>query len=187
MHRFEAKTLSDVRWLGSGNRNVRLVVIRPLSYRPRKGARLLYRDPVYWLCTDPELALGQLLQFFLWRWEIELNFRDEKTVLEVGEAQVRTQAAVETVPCFVVAAYAFLLLAATEIGQVRIGLPLPKWRRMASGERDSTPRLIGALRSQLWGRALGVNLTHFVKNTEGMTNDDKIANALPSAVCYAFR
>jgi hypothetical protein len=61
---------------------------------------------------------------------VGLNFRDEKTVT----------------------AYAFLLLAATEIGQGRIGLPLPKWRRMASGKRDSTPRLIGALRSQLWGR-----------------------------------
>ena len=82
VHRFEAKTLSDVRWLGSGNRNVRLVVIRPLSYRPRKGARLLYRDPVYLLCTDPELALGQLLQSFLWRWDIELNFRDEKRCWE---------------------------------------------------------------------------------------------------------
>ena len=43
---------------------------------------------------------------------VDLNFRDEKTVLGVGDAQVRTQAAVETVPCFVVAAYAFLLLAA---------------------------------------------------------------------------
>ena len=85
---------------------------------------------------------------------VGLNFRDEKTVLGAVEAQVRTQAAVETVPCFVVAAYAFLLLAATEIGQGRIGLPLPKWRRMRLGERDSTPWLIGALRSQLWGRAI---------------------------------
>lgn len=187
IHRFEVKTLAPIRWSGSGERNVRLVVIRPLAYRPRKGARLLYRDPVYLVCTDPDLPLGQLLQSFLWRWEIELNFRDEKTVLGMGEAQVRTKVAVETVPCFVVAAYAFLLLAATEIGQGRIGLPLPKWRKMASGERESTPRLIGALRSQLWGRALGVNLTHFVKNTEGKTTDDQIANALPSAVCYAFR
>ena len=187
VHRFEVKTLAPVRWLGSGDRDVRLVVIRPLAYRPRKGAPLLYRDPVYLVCTDPDLPLGQLLQSFLWRWEIETNFRDEKTVLGMGEAQVRTQAAVEAVPCFVVAAYAFLLLAAADVGQGQIGLPLPKWRRMGLGERDSTPRLIGALRSQLWGRALGVNLTHFVTNTEGKTNAGKIDDALPSAVCYAFR
>jgi hypothetical protein len=187
VHRFEVKTLSPLRWLGSGDRDVRLVVIRPLAYRPRKGAPLLYRDPVYLVCTDPDLPLGQLLQSFLWRWEIELNFRDEKTVLGVGEAQVRTKAAVESVPCFVVAAYAFLLLAASEIGRGRIGLPLPKWRRMAPGERDSTPRLIGALRYQLWGRALGVNSTHFVRGEEGKTNTGNIGDALPSAVCYAFR
>lgn len=114
-------------------------------------------------------------------------FRDEKTVLGVGEAQVRTPTAVETVPCFVVAAYAFLLLAAAQTGAARLGLPPPKGRRRASGERDSTPRLIGTLRSQLWGKALGVNLTHFVTNTEGKATDDKIVNALPSAVCYAFR
>lgn len=187
IHRFEVKTLSPVRWAGSGEKNVRLVVIRPLAYRPRRRARLLYRDPVYLLCTDPDLPLGQLLQSFLWRWEIEVNFRDEKTVLGVGEAQVRTKSAVETVPCLIVAAYAFLLLAYAEVGQGRIGLPVPKWRRMAPEERDSTPRLIGALRSQLWGRALGVNLSHFVNSTEGKMNAGKIGDALPSAVCYAFR
>jgi hypothetical protein len=187
IRRFEVKTLSPVRWAGSGRKNVRLVVIRPLAYRPRKRGRLLYRDPVYLLCTDPDLPLGQLLQSFLWRWEIELNFRDEKTVLGVGEAQVRTKAAVETVPCLIVAAYAFLLLAYADVGQGQIRLPVPKWRRMAPGERDSTPRLIGALRSQLWGRALGVNLNHFVNSREGKTNADKIGDALPSAVCYAFR
>jgi hypothetical protein len=187
VHRFDVKTLSPVRWQGAGDRDVRLVAIRPLAYRPRKGASLRYRDPVYLVCTDPDLPLGQLLQSFLWRWEIELNFRDEKTVLGMGEAQVRTPAAVETVPCFVVAAYAFLLLAAAQTGAGQIGLPPPKWRRMAPGERDSTPRLIGALRSQLWGKALGVNLTHFDKHQEGKTTDDNIANVLPSAVCYAFR
>jgi hypothetical protein len=36
--------------------------------------------------TDLDLPLGQLLQSFLWRWEIELNFRNEKTVLGVGKS-----------------------------------------------------------------------------------------------------
>ena len=116
-----------------------------------------------------------------------MNFRDEKTMLGVGEAKVRTRTTVETVPCFIVAAYTFLLLAYAEIGQGRIGLPAPKWRRMAPGERNSTPRLIGALRSQLWGNALGVNLSHFVNSREGKANAGKIGDALPPAVCYAFR
>ncbi|MDR2051685.1 MAG: hypothetical protein LBQ63_07950, partial [Deltaproteobacteria bacterium] len=38
-----------------------------------------YRNPAYLLCTDPDLPVERLLQAYLWRWEIELNFRDEKT------------------------------------------------------------------------------------------------------------
>lgn len=182
---FEIKTLPAVRWAGSGDRNMRLVIIRPLAYRPRKGAPLLYRNPVYLLCTDPELPLGKLLQAYLWRWEIELNFRDEKTVLGMGEAQVRTPSAVETVPVFVAAAYTYLLLAGTE--SKKASLPLPKWRRTESGDRTSTARLIGNLRAQLWGKGMGVNISHFVNATEGKTNGIIIADALPSAVCYAFR
>jgi hypothetical protein len=182
---FEVKTCSPVRWRGSGKCDVRIVVIRPLAYRPRKGARLLYRHPVYLVCSEPELPLQRLLQAFVWRWEIEVNFRDEKTVLGVGEAQVRTPAAVQAVTRFVVAAYAFLLLAAAQTG--RIALPLPKWRTDQSRQRDSTPRLLGALRHQLWGKALGVNLTHVAYIKEGKTTDDQIAPALPSAVLYAFR
>ncbi len=185
LQRFEVKTCSPVRWRGSAKRDVRIVVIRPLAYRPRKGARLLYRNPVYLVCSEPELPLPRLLQAYLWRWEIEVNFRDEKTVLGVGEAQVRTPAAVQAVTRFIVAAYAFLLLAAAQTG--RIALPPPKWRPAQPPQRDSTPRLLGALRHQLWAKALGVNLTPVAYNKEGKSTNVEIASALPSAVLYAFR
>jgi hypothetical protein len=185
LQRFEIKTLWPVRWRGAGNTDVRVVAIRPPAYRPRKGARLLYRDPVYLVCSDPGLPVEKLLQAYVWRWEIEVNFRDEKTVLGVGEAQVRTGAAVQAVSAFVVAAYAYLLLASAQSG--RITLPLPKWRNGGLVERDSTPRLVSALRTALWGRALGVNLTPVVKHKEGKATRHQIADALPSAVCYAFR
>lgn len=185
LHSFEVKTVAPVRWSGTGGRDVRLVVISPLAYRPRKGAKLLYRDPAYLICTDPQLPLGQLLQAYLWRWEVELNFRDEKTLLGVGEAQVRTQPAVETVPALIVAAYAFLLLAGTANGYSS-ALPLPKWRT-PKPPRDSTAHLIGVLRSQLWGRAMGLNISHFVPRSLPITNTTLFKNTLPSAVCYAFK
>jgi hypothetical protein len=50
----------------TGAQDARLVVIRPLAYRPRKGSRLLYRNPVYLLSTDPELPIDRLLQSCLW-------------------------------------------------------------------------------------------------------------------------
>ena len=177
--------LDKLLYLGTGNRDVRLVVIAPLAYRPRQGAKLLYREPAYLLCTDPELPLSQLLQAYLWRWEVELNFRDEKTLLGVGEAQVRTPAAVESVPTLIVAAYAYLLLA----GTVSDGAPLPapRWRTCLTVRRDSTAHMIGILRSQLWGKAMGLNLSHFVPPRRRTTNTLLFQNSLPSAVCYAFK
>ena len=186
-HSFEVKTVAPVRWLGTGAADVRVVVIRPLAYRPRKGAHLLYRNPVYLLCTDPYLPLDRLLQSYLWRWEVELNFRDEKTVMGVGEAQVRTKEAVEAVPKFVVAAYALLLLAGTEDGKRESVLPKPKWRTTDPPARLSTASMIGMFRSQLWGKAMGVNLTHFVDRSAAGTKPVLIEKSLSSAVCYAFR
>ena len=154
-HEFQIKTVSAVRWLGTGSRDARLLIIRPLAYRPQKGSRLLYRQPGYLMCTDPQLPLDQLLQAYLWRWEVEVNFREEKTLLGVGEAQVRTPAAVETVPTLITVAYSFLLLAGHKAQGPSSALPMPKWRKHQGGERCSTPRLLGLLRSQLWGKAMG--------------------------------
>jgi hypothetical protein len=116
LHSFDVKVMPCVRWAGTGERTVQAVIVRPLAYRPRKGARLLYRNPGYLICTDPDMPLDKLLQSYLWRWEAEVNFRDEKTVLGVGEAQVRTRASVEAVPALIVASYAFLLLAGIRSG-----------------------------------------------------------------------
>ena len=186
-HVFEVKTIAPIRWIGTGEIDARLVVIRPLAYRPRKGGRLLYRHPVYLLCTDPELPLEKLLQSYLWRWEIELNFRDEKTVIGVGEAQVHSRNAVESVPSFIVAAYAFLLLAASGDNTGLSELPQPKWQKHAAVDRDSTARMLGMMRSQLWAKAMGINLHHFVNRKDADTKPLFFENSLPDAVCYAFR
>lgn len=186
-HEFSVKTVAPVRWLGTGAADARLVVVRPLAYRPGKGRRLLYRNPVYLLCTDPGLPLDRLLQAYLWRWEVELNFRDEKTVMGTGEAQVRTRSAVETVPAFIVAAYAFLLLAGTEKTKEVPMLPQPKWRTVDPLSRQTTAAMIGMFRSQLWGQAMGVNLMAFAKRKTAETKPVLFHNSLPSAACYAFR
>ena len=186
-HTFEIKTVAPVRWKAAGARDLRLVVVRPLAYRPRIGGRLLYRDPSYLLCTDPELPLERLLQSYLWRWEVELNFRDEKTILGVGEAQVRTPEAVRTVPAFLVAAYAFLLLAGTVDKQAPNVLPLTKWRVHDPPARQTTAQLINRFRSELWGKAMGVNLGHFVDMTRLRTKPVFFEKSLHSAVCYAIK
>ncbi len=186
-HPFEIKTVAPVRWLGTGVADARVVVVRPLAYRLSKGTRLLYRNPAYLLCTDPDLPLERLLQAYLWRWEVELNFRDEKTVMGAGEAQVRTKAAVQAVPAFVVAAYAFMLLAGTERDGREAALPRPKWHTTGPAARLTTAAMIGMFRSQLWGKAMGVNLRDFADRKATNTKPVLFEKALPSAVCYAFR
>ena len=186
-HTFEIKTISAARWAGTGDRTVRVVIVRPLAYRPRKGAKLLYRNPAYLICTDPNLPLEQLLQAYLWRWEVEVNFRDQKTLFGVGEAQVRNHKAVEAVPALITAAYAMLLLAGSGIVAPANTLPRPKWQRRNAGKRCSTQQLIGLFRTQLWGKALGVNLQHFANADSVDAKSDFFQNSLQSAVCYAAK
>jgi len=137
VHRFRVKTLSPLRWRpAGGQRNLRLVVIAPLAYRPRPGSKLLYRQPAYLIVSDPHLSLQSIVRHYVRRWEIEVNFRDEKTLLGVGEAQVRHPRSVAEVPRMIVAAYSWLLLAARRAGEAEASaaaLP-PLCRRFAAAE-----------------------------------------------------
>lgn len=184
-HNCRVKVVTNLRWVPAGARPLRLIIIAPLAYRPRKGGRLLYRDPAFLVCTDLELDLAEVVQFYFWRWDIEVNFREEKTLLGVGEAQVRNPRSCESLPAFQVAAYSLLLLAAARAGTVDL-LPPPKWRARHKPERTSTSVLIRTLRSEVWGRGLG--LAHFSGFCSAETveqNPEKLAAALPSAVLYA--
>jgi hypothetical protein len=89
-------------------------VIEPVHYRHSKTSKPERREPAFLICTDPKLALSELLQIYLWRWDIEVKFRDEKTILGVGQAQVQTEVSNQNAPALAVAAYALLLLLATK-------------------------------------------------------------------------
>jgi hypothetical protein len=158
MHTFRVKTLAPVLWPKAGaTRPLRLVVVAPVGYRLRKGSKLLYRQPAYLVCTAPELPLPQLLQYYLWRWDIEVNHRDEKQIIGVGEAQVRSPRSVERQPALAVASYAMLLLAAARVygtATPRGRLPLPKWQKKSAEQRLSAQELVRQLRSEVWSYAL---------------------------------
>jgi len=189
-HDFRFKTLSPLRWRATGDaHDLRLVVIAPLGYRIRKGAPIAFRKPAYLICTDPDLPLDRLIQSYIWRWDIEVNFRDEKTLLGVGQAQVRTPSSVEGVPQLIVAAYATLLLAAKRafaIANDKLSLPKPKWRAKRKKPRTTTSDLIQQMRAEMWGKALGIdNFSDFATQPKHDTKYDKIKPDLASAVLYA--
>lgn len=190
LHKFEIKTISPLLWRTAGeNLQLRLIVIKPLTYRLRKGSKLLYRQPAYLICTDPSLSLEQILQAYVWRWDIEVNFRDEKQLIGVGEAQVHSPASVENAPAWAVAAYSMLLLAAHQAfgyeGLPEV-LPPPKWRKSAPKPRASTHDLINLLRAALWGNALDQdNFSGFTTTTPHNWKPQKLTLPLASAVLYA--
>ena len=188
-HHFRLKVLPNVRWRASSKKILQLVVIAPLGYRLRKASRLLYRQPAYLLCTDPTLCAKEILQAYIWRWDIEVNFRDEKTLLKAADAQVRHPASVQNAPALTVAAYALLLTAATNAFDTHCPDPLltaPKWRNASLKPRPSTQDFIQRLRYELWGQAIRQsNFSDFSSCPSPGNNCQKLAPSLRNALFYA--
>lgn len=185
-HQFRIKTLAPLRWRPAGPAHtLRLLVIAPLGYRLTQHGPLLYRQPAYLICTDPDLPLADILQAYVWRWDIEVNFRDEKTLLGVGQAQVRHPRSVETVPALAVAAYAMLLTSAIQAfgpaGHPHT-IPAPKWRPYTP-RRASTQSLIQHLRHEVWAHAL--RFSGFVTDSPPDTKPQKCYPSLAGALFYS--
>jgi hypothetical protein len=188
-HPLRFKRRQNMMWRTTGAGQIlQLIVIAPLAYRLRKGSKLLYRQPAFLICTDPELAPRQIIEAYFQRWDIEVNFRDEKTLLGVGQAQVRNAVSVESAPAFAVAAYGMLLVS----GQLAFAnsvdglLPQPKWAASSKGPRTSTQQLIHQLRAEVCGRGLGIeSFSGFASKLPPDSKPEKCSFPLASAVCYA--
>lgn len=145
------KEVAGVLWQGGARRRpLRLIVVAPTPYRKAKGRKLYYRDPAYLLSSDLVSSPKQLLQIYFDRWQIEVNHREEKDSLGVGQAQLWNATSVPKQPALAVAAYSALLLASLlafgpERGQAYAALP--KWRRQA--KRPSCLDLITLLRHEI--------------------------------------
>jgi DDE superfamily endonuclease len=131
-------------------RPLRLILIQAAGYRLRQGSKLLYREPAFLITTDLTTPATELIAAYLARWEVEVNFRDEKTLLGVGQAQVRHPNSVERAPALLVAAYAMLLWTNIQVfgdRRTRAFENLPAWRNTEPA-RPSTRDLIRLLQHQ---------------------------------------
>ena len=147
---------------------------------------MLYRQPAYLLCTDCNLDINQLLQAYIWRWEIEVNFRDEKTLLGCGQAQVRKEIAVRKIPTFVVAIYSLMLLADHKArnNNNQIQLPRAYWYKPKMGQRHTAGDILNNLRSQLWASNVQINFSHFVNLQNTSRSRKNTVNPTLSAAFY---
>ena len=145
------KEVRGVLWRrGAGIKRLRLLVIAPQPYKVSPHARTYYRKPSYLLTTDNSACARLLMQAYFDRWQIEVNHREEKDILGVGQAQVWSPRSVPRQPAFAVASYSLLLLAGLlEFGPSRTDhfVPLPKWRKNA--KRASALDFVTLLRKEI--------------------------------------
>jgi hypothetical protein len=195
-HQFDVKIIKGLKWRSAGqNHTLQLMVVRPLAYRLNAHSRLLYRKPAYLICTDNEMAPAEMLQNYIWRWEIEVNIRDQKTLIGCGQAQVRNKHSAADVPAFASAMYAFLLLASIKAFKKNgdsknrnLLLPRPKWYPAKKDQRFTSGDLLNHLRTELWAKALGCgNFSGFVSHQHQTKSQGNTTNALSSAILYSRR
>ena len=146
------KVLDNVLWRrGAATRHLRLIVIAPVPYKMSTHSHINYRDPAYLLSTDLKTSPKKLLQHYFDRWQIEVNHRDEKTILAVGHSQVWSPLSVPRQPAFTVACYSTLLLSCLRHsgpGRTPDFAPLPKWRN-SQPNRPSLQDMLTLLRKNL--------------------------------------
>ena len=150
-HALNYKTIAPVFWRsGAGTLPMRLVVIRPLRYRAH--GHTLYREPAYLLVDDTNVPVVEALQAYFYRWEIEVDQKDEKDLLGVGQAQVWSDVSVERQPAFHVATFGALLVAAIRaygLNTTAAAGRLPLWREHKPPARLSVAHLITNLRIEI--------------------------------------
>jgi hypothetical protein len=166
------KEVSAVYWQhGARQRPLRLIVVAPTPYRKSQSRKLYYRDPAYLLTSDLRSPAKQLLQIYFDRWQIEVNHREEKDTLGVGQAQLWNVTSVPKQPVLAVAAYSALLLASLRAFGAERGsayAELPKWRRHA--RRPSCLDLIALLRKEMAQQPQLLAPFNFITTDSGMVH-----------------
>ena len=152
VHVLRYKVIENVCWpKATRGTPVRLILLKPLGYRLRKGGKLLYRQPAFPLAAGEPADIETLIRAYLARWEIEVSFRDEKSILGVGKAQVWNELSIQRAPAFHVACYSCILLASIRCFADRRTddfAPLAPWRN-DDVIRPSTRDLVRLLRHGL--------------------------------------
>ncbi len=193
IHDCQVKEVVPLLWRKTGaERQLRLIVIRPLAYRRSKSARVLYRQPAFLITTDIDSPLAELVQAYFWRWDIEVNHRDEKQLIGVGHAQVRAPKSAERVPAFAVACYSMLLISAARAFGIAAADPVverAKWLTRSSCKpvRLSTNQLLRRLKQERRGAPNDLpNFDHFASNVARTMKLPKSSISLDQALLHAL-
>ena len=144
------KEVRKVLWRrGAGRQELRLIVIAPKPYKTY-GRKQNYKQEAYILTNDDTLSAELIIQQYINRWEIEVNHREEKNNLGLGQAQVWNKNAVVKAPALLIAAYSIMLLMSLKCYGIHRSddyLPQPKWRK--GSVRPSCNDMVNLMRREL--------------------------------------
>lgn len=147
------KRIERAKWHIAGEKAiVQIVVIAPLRYKKRKDGPWCYTQPAHLVCTDPNIPVDELIQAYLWRWGIEVNFKEEKQLFGAGQTQVRNESSVSSAPAVCIATYAALLLAGIRAYGFDSKPPSvcpPRWYRRKYNLRVTSSDLIKQLHQEM--------------------------------------
>ncbi len=145
-HPVRYKHMAKVKWHVIGEKQVlQIIALAPFRFKKKKNGRWSYTKPAYLLCTDAKQSPQELIKTYLWRWDIEVNFKEQKQLLGVAQAQVRRPGSVRSAPAVGVAAYAGLHLAYARMNRGNpspLAYKPPKWYRRKPNTRPSTAILL---------------------------------------------
>ena len=136
--------------------------------------------------------MEDLVQAYFWRWDIEVNHRDEKQLIGVGDAQVRSPKSAERVPAFAVACYSILLISAAKAFGIAAADPVvdrPKWLTGTSRKqvRLSTRQLLRRLRDERRDAPIDLpNFDHFASAVARSKKLPKTTLSLDQALQHAL-
>jgi hypothetical protein len=154
------KEVTPILWRGgTGKTPVRLIVLAPTRYTPKRAARVgkrgkklkhyYYRRAGYLLCTDLQMPAAALIQHYFDRWQIEVNHKEEKDTLGVGEAQLRSSNSVSRQPALAVATYSALILAAIKTYGYKNNENLSRTKWYKGANRATARDLVTTLRAEI--------------------------------------
>jgi hypothetical protein len=117
---------------GAQKRALRTMVIYGVKYRKNRNGYNNYREPMYLLTTNLTTNVETLIQYYLFRTEIELTHRELKNDLGISQAQVWNERSVERCPQTVGIASSIIKLAHVLLekeceDEVRGYATPPKW------------------------------------------------------------
>lgn len=122
-----------------GNRNLRVICVGSVPYE--RGNVKVYREQLFLVTTDLTTDVEMILRSYIWRWEIELNFKDEKSLFGINHPQVWNKQSVETRIPFVAMVYSLFLLACHRTFGEKNPVEYARWRDKKEIRRASAKEL----------------------------------------------